>query len=133
VLQGAQYWQLKRADAALDEVVGPACQRVVGDSSTSTCQREVRQRLGESTGPATEDFLSTLAAIAAARDANVRIDLLSYRNRAMNLQLVVPDVTTAETFSRSLEQTRRFQVVLESTANVDEGTEARVRITGANP
>jgi general secretion pathway protein L len=133
VLQGAQYWQLLRTDAALDEVVGPACQRIVGDSSTSGCQREIRQRLGANAGPATEDFLSTLAAIAAARDAQVRIDALSYRNRAMNLQLVAPDVPAIESFSRALEQTRRFQVVLESTSPVDDGTEGRVRIAGANP
>ena len=34
-----------------------ACQRVVGDSSTSGCQREVRQRLGASAGTATRGFL----------------------------------------------------------------------------
>jgi len=131
VLQGAQYWQLLRTNAALDEAVGPACQRVVGDASTSGCQREVRQRLG-ATGPATEDFLSTLAAIAAARDASLHVDALSYRNRAMNLQLVAPDVPTIEGFSRAIEDTRRFQqVVIESTTPLDNGagTEGRVRIS----
>jgi len=133
LLQGAEYWQLRRADAALDEIVGPACQRVVGDSSTSGCQREVRQRLGDNAGPATEDFLSTLAAIAAARDAAMRIDALSYRNRAMNLQLVAPDLTTIDAFSRELEGTRRFEVILEANNPVDGGTEGRLRIAGANP
>jgi general secretion pathway protein L len=133
LLQGAEYWQLARADAALDEIVAPACQRVVGESSTSACQREIRQRLGASAGSANEDFLSTLAAIAAAREEQVRIDALSYRNRAMNLQLVAPDVPAIEAFSRSLEQTRRFQVVLESTSPLDNGTEGRMRIAGANP
>jgi general secretion pathway protein L len=133
LLQGAEYWQLRRTDAALDAIVGPACQRVVGDSSTSGCQREVRQRLGDTTGPVTEDFLSTLAAIAAARDAEMRIDALSYRNRAMNLQLVAPDLTTIDAFSRELEQTRRFEVTLEANNPVDEGTEGRLRIAGAAP
>jgi general secretion pathway protein L len=133
LLQGAEYWQLRRTDAALDEVVGPACQRVVGDSSTSGCQRELRQRLGDNTGAVTEDFLSTLAAIAAARDAEMRIDALSYRNRAMNLQLVAPDLTTIDAFSRELEETRRFEVVLEANTPVDEGTEGRLRIAGAAP
>ncbi len=133
LLQGAEYWQLRRTDAALDEVVGPACQRVVGDSSISGCQREVRQRLGDTTGPVTENFLSTLAAVAAARDAEMRIDALSYRNRAMNLQLVAPDLTTIDAFSRELEQTRRFEVTLEANNPVDEGTEGRLRIAGAAP
>ncbi|HET7923643.1 MAG TPA: type II secretion system protein GspL, partial [Rhodanobacteraceae bacterium] len=64
VLQVAEFWQLSRTDAALEAVVAPACQRVVGDSSTSGCQREIRRRLGaNASGPATEDFLSTLAAV----------------------------------------------------------------------
>jgi general secretion pathway protein L len=133
LLQGAQYWQLRQTDAALDEIVGPECQRVVGDSSMSGCQREVRQRGGTNTGPASESFLSTLAAIAAARDPQMRIDLLSYRNRAMNLQLIAPDLTTIDAFSRELEQTRRFEVTLEANNPVDEGTEGRLRIAGAAP
>ena len=133
LLQGAQYWQLSRADAALDAVVGPACQRVVGDSSTSGCQREVRQRLGAGIDTATEDFLSTLAAIAAARDAEMRIDALSYRNRAMNLQLVAPSVPVLDAFSREIEETRRFDVEIEAANPLDSGTEGRLRIVGANP
>jgi general secretion pathway protein L len=134
LLQGASYLQLRRADAALDQVVGPACQRVVGDASTSGCQREVRQRLGAAaTGTATEDFLSTLAAIAAARDPQMRIDALNYRNRAMNLQLVGSSVTALDEFSRALEDTRRFDVEIEATNQLDSGTEGRLRIVGANP
>jgi general secretion pathway protein L len=133
LLMGAEYWQLRRADAALELVVAPACERVVGDSSTSGCQREVRQRLGAAGGTATEDFLSTLAAIAAASDPEMRIDALSYRNRAMNLQLVVPSIVALDTFSRELEETRRFDVELETTSQLDSGTEGRLRITGANP
>ena len=132
LLQGAQLWQLRRADAALDAVVGPACQRVVGDSSVSGCQREVRQRRGAS-ADAAEDFLSTLAAVAVARDPEMRMDALSYRNRAMNLQLVAPDLATIDAFSRELEQTRRFAVVLESNTAVEGGTEGRLRIAGASP
>jgi general secretion pathway protein L len=133
LLQGADYWRLRRESSALDAIVGPACQRVVGDSSTSACQREVRQRLGAGPGTAGEDFLSTLAAIAAARDAQMRIDALSYRNRAMNLQLVAPDLTTIDAFARELEQTRRFDAEIEASGPVDGGTEGRLRITGAAP
>jgi general secretion pathway protein L len=133
LLQGAQYWQLRRADAALDAVVGPACQRVVGDASTSGCQREVRQRLGAGADTATEDFLSTLAAIAAARDPEMRIDALVYRNRATNLQLVAPSVPVLDAFSREIEETRRFDVEIEAANPLDSGTEGRLRIVGANP
>lgn len=133
LLQGASYLQLRRADAALDALVVPACQRVVGDGNVSGCQREVRQRLGASSGTATEDFLSTLAAIAAARDQEMRVDALNYRNRAMNLQLIVPSVTELDEFSRALESTRRFDVEIEAANQIDAGTEGRLRIVGANP
>ena len=59
--------------------------------------------------------MSTLAAIAAARDPEMRIDALSYRNRAMNLQLVAPSVPVLDAFSRELEETRRFDVEIEAT------------------
>ena len=133
LLQGAEFWRLRRADAALDDVVASACQRVVGDSSTSGCQREIRQRLGANVGGATEDFLTTLAAIAGARDGEMRIDALSYRNRVMDLQLLVPNVVALDEFSRALEQTRRFDVEIETTNERDSATEGRLRIAGANP
>ncbi len=133
LLQGAQLWQLRRADAALEAVVGPACQRVVSDSSTSGCQRLIRLRLGANAGTAGESFLSTLAAVAAARDSRTRVDALSYRNNAMNLQLITPGADAAAALERELEQSRRFAVDLESVTPTDAGTEIRMRVAGAKP
>ena len=134
LLQGAQLWQLHRTDAALEAVVAPACERVVGDSSTSGCQREVRRRLGSTANSATEDFLSTLAAVAAARDPEMRMDLLSYRNRAMNLQVIAPNTGAVAEFASELQQTHRFAVEIEANNPIDGGgTEGRLRIVGANP
>jgi type II secretion system protein L len=129
VLQGAELWRLRSADAALGDAVASSCQRVVGDSSTSGCQREIRQRLGSGAGTSSEDFLSTLAAIAGVRDEDMRIDALSYRNRVMDLQLVVPSVVALDDFSRALEQTRRFDVDIEAANQRDSATEGRVRIS----
>lgn len=133
VLQGADYWQLKRTDSALTEVVANACLRAVGDGAVSSCQRAVRQRLGANAGTTTEDFLSTLAGIASVRGTEMRIDALSYRNRVMDLQLMMPSVSALDEFSRTLEQTRRFDVEIEAANQVDSGTEGRLRIVGANP
>jgi type II secretory pathway component PulL len=133
VSQGALYWQLRRADAEITAIVADACQRVVGDSTTSGCQREVRQRLGASAGGAAEDFLTTLTAVATARDAATRVDALSYRNRTMDLQLIAPSVPALDEFSRELEQTRRFAVEIEAANQTDAGTEGRIRIVGARP
>jgi general secretion pathway protein L len=133
VLQGAQLLQLRRADAELTELVAGACQRVVGDSSTSGCEREVRQRLGASADAPNEGFLNTLAAIAAARDAEMRIEALSYRNRAMDLQLIVPSVAKLAEFESAIEQTARFDVEIEAANPSDAGTEGRVRVVGVAP
>ncbi len=134
VLQGVRYWQLLRTDDALTALVTASCQRLVGDSRVSACQREVQQRVGtNAAGGGTEDFLSTLAAVAAARDPELRIDALSYRNQTMNLQLVARSVPALDEFARGLEQTRRFDAEIEAANQSDAGTEGRVRIVGANP
>jgi hypothetical protein len=77
--------------------------------------------------------LSTLAGIASVGSADMRIDALSYRNRVMDLQLMMPSVSALDEFSRTLEQTRRFDVEIEAANQVDSGTEGRLRIVGANP
>jgi type II secretion system protein L len=133
VLQGAQFLQLRRADAELTELVGGTCQRVVGDSSVSGCEREVRQRLGASTGTTNEGFLSTLDVIATARDADTRVQSLSYRNRTMQLQLIAPSVSKLAEFASAIDETRRFDAEIEGANEIDSGTEGRVRIVGAAP
>lgn len=131
LLRGAEYWQLRRVDAELTSVVTSACQRIVGATSTSACDREVRQRLGAAAGGSSESFLSTLAAVATARSSETRLDAVSYRNGAMDLQLTVPSVSALDEFSRSLEQTRRFDVEIGAANQGPNGTEGRLRIVGA--
>ena len=132
--QGAEFWQLRRTNSALDAIVGASCERLVGDSRQSACQREVQSRLGaDATSGNGPDFLATLAAIAAARDPQMRIDALSYRNRAMDLQLVATSVPALDEFARGLEQTRILDAEIEAANQTDAGTEGRIRIVGANP
>jgi general secretion pathway protein L len=135
VSQGAEYWQLRRSDDELTDLVSTNCQRIVGDSRPSTCQRIVQQRLGASAASSggSEDFLSTLAAIAAARDPEMRIDALSYRNRVMDLQLVASSVPALDEFARGLQQTKRFGAEIQAANQRDTGTEGRVRVTSTQP
>jgi len=132
--QGAQYWQLRRADQALGDLVASICQRAVGDARQSACQREVQQRLGAgAAGVGGEDFLSTLAAVSAARDAAMHIDALSYRNRTLDLQLMAASVPALDEFARGLEQTKRFHAEIQAANQKDNGTEGRIRIVGVKP
>jgi type II secretory pathway component PulL len=134
LLQGAQFWQLRRTDIALATLVGASCERMVGDSRLSACQREVQQRLGaDATSGNGPDFLATLAAIAAARVPQMRIEALSYRNRVMDLQLVVPSVPALDEFARGLEQARTLNAEIEAANQTDNGTGGRIRIVGASP
>lgn len=134
VVQVAQFFQLRRTDEALGQVVAASCQRAVGDARPSACQREVQQRLSVgASGAGGEDFLSTLAAISAARNPSMHIDALSYRNRTMDLQLMAASVPALDEFARGVAQTKRFNAQIEAANQKDAGTEGRIKIVGVKP
>jgi len=89
--QGAQYWRMRRADQALSDLVASSCQRAVGDARLSACQREVQKRLVDSApGTGGEDFLSTLAAVSAARDSAIQCWLRKIQSRSSCGQIQLP-------------------------------------------
>ncbi|HET8696657.1 MAG TPA: hypothetical protein VFO94_04190, partial [Gammaproteobacteria bacterium] len=103
---------------------------LVGARRPEACEVEVRERLRAAGAPRGEGFLPTLAAIASARTSATRIDGLSYRNGTMDLQLVAPDLTALDEFTKQLQSTGRFNPVLESSSQKDTGTEGRMKING---
>jgi general secretion pathway protein L len=129
VVQGAQYWSLHRADAALDRQLTESCQRLFGVTRASACDAEIQKISRTRGGMSTETFLSTLAAVAEARDQATRIDALSYRNRVMDLQLIAGSVDELDAFARSLEQTKRFTPKIESANQKETGVEGRLQIS----
>ncbi len=91
----------------------------------------MQKRLVDSaTGAGGEDFLSTLAAVSAARDSAMHIDALSYRNRILDLQVLAASVPALDEFARGLEQTKRFDAEIQAANQKDTGTEGRIRIVG---
>jgi len=133
VLQGAQYWSLRRADEGLEKLVLESCQRLVGANRMSACEAELLKRTRQQSSGTSETFLSTLDAIAGARKPEIRVDALSYRNKIMDLQLVVATVDELDAFARSLEQTHRFTPKIESTSKNEDKVEGRLQIVGARP
>jgi general secretion pathway protein L len=127
VLQGAEYWSLRRADKDLGDRLTTTCQQVVGTNRTSACDAEIQKRL-HNTGKNTETFLTTLEAIAAMRDPALRVDALTYRNRITNIQLIASDVGALDKFARDLEQTHRFAPKIESANQGNGGIEGRLQI-----
>lgn len=130
VVQGAQWWSLSRADAVLGEQLAEACQRLVGTSNPSACDRAVGDRLRMDGSGSSETFLSTLEAVAEARNSALRFEALSYRNRTMDLQLVADNVDELDSFTRNLEQTKRFTPKIESANQNESGVEGRLQIVG---
>jgi general secretion pathway protein L len=127
VLQGAEYWSLRRADNDLGTRLATTCQQVVGTNRTSACDAEIRKHL-QGGNKSTETFLTTLEAIAAMRDPALRIDALTYRNRITNIQLIAGDVGAIDKFARDLEQTHRFAPKIESANQSNTGIEGRLQI-----
>jgi general secretion pathway protein L len=132
----AEYFVLKRQDAALSEQVTTACARGFGSPRLSACRAEMQQRLaaaGQQASLGQESFLTTLAAVAESTVADSRIEALSYRNRVMDLQLVVPSVPLLDQFVQGVAAGERFEVRIQSANPSDAGVEGRVQIAGAQP
>jgi general secretion pathway protein L len=127
VLQGAEYWSLRRADTNLGNRLATTCQQVVGTNRTSACDAEIQKRL-HAGGKSAETFLTTLEAIAAMRDPSLRIDALTYRNKITNVQLIANDVGAIDKFARDLEQTHRFASKIESANQNNSVIEGRLQI-----
>ena len=127
VLQGAEYWSLRRADTNLGSRLATTCQQVVGTNRISACDAEVVKRQHQG-GKSTETFLTTLEAIAAMRDPALRIDALTYRNKITNVQLIASDVGAIDKFARDLEQTHRFASKIESANQNNNAIEGRLQI-----
>jgi type II secretory pathway component PulL len=136
VAQAAEYFSLRGEDRALTAELETICARSFGATGLSACAAEARGRLaaaGERASAGGESFLSTLTVIADAQGADSRIEALSYRNRIVDLQLVVPSITSLDTFQQNVASTNRFDVRIQNTAPRDGGLEGRVQVVGARP
>ena len=96
----------------------------------------MQQRLaaaGQQASLGQESFLTTLAAVADSTVADSHIEALSYRNRIMDLQLVVPSVPLLDQFAQGVASGERFEVRIQSANPGESGVEGRVQIAGAQP
>jgi general secretion pathway protein L len=128
VLSVAEYWALRRADERLGDLLTQSCQRIFGTNRASACDAELDRLRKNASAANAETFLTTLEAIAAARDPELKIDSLVWRNRTLDLQLIGADVGALDKFAKSLEQTHRFKPKIESANQNDTGVEGRMRI-----
>ncbi len=129
--QGIEYLKLEREDRALTSQLTQSCGEIFASSQLSLCATEVRRRLadaGQASVANSESFLTTLAAIAEHRGEDSIVEALNYRNRVMDLRLVVPSVPALDLFAQDIMRTDRFNVRIESTADTGSGIEGRIRV-----
>jgi general secretion pathway protein L len=135
VAQAAQYVSLARSDTALSARLQQMCQQQFGASDLRACETQARRALeavGESPdGGSAEHFLAMVAAVAATRPPGSRIEGLSYRNRVLDLQLLVPGVPALDEFTRRLSAERNLEARVQSTSTGEGGVESRVQIVTA--
>ena len=129
------YIQLRRTDSALTTTIESRCSEAFSSADLRQCEAEVQARLrsvGESTGGG-EEFLSTLANVAATAGTANTLRTLSYRNSVMDVQVLSPGVPALDEFSRRLDEAGPFTVAVQSTNPQEDGTvESRLQIVGAN-
>lgn len=134
--QGIEYLRLEREDRALTSQLAQSCEQTFASPQLSLCATEVRRRLsdaGQASVANSESFLTTLAAISENRGEDSMIEALTYRNRVMDLRLVVPSVPALDLFAQDIMQTDRFDVRIESTADTGSGIEGRIRVEVSTP
>lgn len=132
--QAVEFFVLARQDRLLTEMVTARCGQTFGANRLSTCASAVQRRLSDAGAEAAssgESFLTTLAAVAESYSAATSIEALSYRNEVMDLQLVVPDVPSLDTFAQQISSTERFDVRIQSANPSDDGVEGRLQIVTA--
>lgn len=133
--QAAELFALRQEDRALTDTLNARCTELFSARELGACQAAVRTRLGQSgllEDGGSDQFLAALAAIADSRVAQSRIEALSFRNRVMDLQVVVPDVPTLDSFAQQIEGAGRFDVAIQSANPGNEGVEGRMQVVGAS-
>jgi general secretion pathway protein L len=131
--QGAEYWNLQRRSAALEEAVDQTCRRVFPGSTPQTCRQQVRESLAvrgaNNAGPA-QPFLPTLAAVGGAIDGKSKLQALDYRGGVTNLRVLAPDVATLDSIQRAMASSGLIEVEIQSANPVDGGVEGRLQARG---
>jgi general secretion pathway protein L len=130
---GIDYLKLRQATAVLTQQTDTICAETFGLSLQSACRAEAQRRLasiGQSAASGQASFLSTLAIVADAIDI-AGFEALSYRNRTLDLDMLVPDVSALDNFSQRVGNSQRFEVRTLSNTPQDDGLRSRIQVIPA--
>jgi type II secretion system protein L len=135
--KGAEFLKLRSDESRLTAEATEICAQSYGSPQLSGCLVEMGRRLanyGQSAASAGSGFLATLAAIAAAVDDAMMIDSISYRDRAVTLELITPNATYLDAFDQQLTGSNEFTLEPQNTTNEPDGSiRVRMRVVALNP
>jgi len=129
--EAVEWFKLAQADSALTEQTGAICSASFGAPQLSTCRAEVQRRLanmGQQSDSRQESFLTTLSVVADAAMSAGELEALSYRNRVLDLEIVLPDVSELDAFTQRVARSELFEVRTLSNTSQDDGLRSRVQV-----
>jgi general secretion pathway protein L len=132
--KGAEYWQLSKADAALDAAAATVLsQTFPGTGEVADPWNELRSRLGTS-GSADIDERAGLTealealSVAFAKTPGIRMETVSFRSGAIDLQLIAPDVAALDQLRQLISTPGRFSAEIQSANPSDDVIKGRMHI-----
>lgn len=135
--KGIEYLKLRGDESRLTAEATEICSQSYGSPQLSTCLAEMGRRLtsyGQSAASGGSGFLASLSAIASAVDDAMTINSISYRDRAVTLELITPDATYLDAFDQKLTGSNDFALEPQNTTNEpDGGIRVRMRVVALNP
>jgi general secretion pathway protein L len=135
--KGAEYWQLSKADASLDAAAAEVLsQTFPGTGEVADPWNELRSRLGTS-GPTDIDKRADLTealealSVAFAKTPGIRMQTISFRSGAIDLQLIAPDVAALDQLRQLISTPGQFSAEIQSANPSDDVIKGRMHIEPA--
>jgi general secretion pathway protein L len=128
-----EFLTLSRDDRTLTAQTEELCVSSFGSRQVNACRAEMQRRLssvGEATQSGNTGFLATLAVVADATTEDAMIEMLSYRDSELTLELIVPSVEHLDGFRSRVDAGTELDVQILTYSAEDSGVKGRVQIAG---
>ena len=135
LVEWARFFELKREDQALSQMVEEVCNRDLQQPTLSDCQSEVERQLARPLGISQQylqGFLMILNIVAGAQDSNSQIQALNFQDGIMDLRVTANDVKTLDTFASNMMENGQFEVSIQSANILEDGVEGRMQVIGTS-
>lgn len=136
--KGLHYWQLSRADAALDAAATQVLTQTFPTAGeVSDPWNELRTRLGAAEDDTAQagatDLSESLEVLSAAfaKTPGIRMETISFRSGALDLQLTAPDVAALDQLRQLISDPGKYTAEIQSANPDNDVIKGRIQITAA--